>query len=96
MTDDKVHDLYCKAYETCQRADREGKSYIGFRRWRDGFRLIVSRDNCNGMSSARMGLTVPDWAQNVLYRLQECGFVHDLPLDNYFDELHEVGYDRRP
>ena len=90
---EEVHRLYCKAYEVCRRADKEGKGYIGFRHWKDSFRLIVSWDNCNGMSSARPGLGVAAWAQNVLYRLQECGFIH-LPLDDYFKKLHEVGYDR--
>jgi len=92
MNNDQVHELYCLAYRKCQQARDEGKDYIGFRRYKDDFRLIVSRDDCNGMSSARLGLGVADWAQNVLYRLQECGFVHDLPLDEYFDKMHEVGY----
>jgi len=41
-----------------------------------------------------MGLSITDWAENVLYRLQECGFVYDLPLDEYFEKLHETGYGR--
>ena len=90
----EAHSLYCKAYKICQRATGEGKDYIGFRRWKDSFRLIVSYDHCNGMSSARMGLSITDWAENVLYRLQECGFVYDLPLDEYFEKLHETGYGR--
>lgn len=87
----EVHDLYCLAYEKCRAARRKFREFIGFQKWGDGFRLIASRDDYGGRSSARMGMLVPDWASNVLYRLQEEGFI-DLPLDEYFEQLHEVGY----
>lgn len=91
-----IHQLYLSAYSICQRADRERKEYIGFRKdKRQGFKLIVSSDSNNGASSYRSGLMVPDWASNVLYRLRELGFV-DNPvedLDRYFSELNNVGYD---
>lgn len=87
----EVHDLYCLAYEKCRQARRKFREYIGFQKQGDGFRLIISRDNYGGKSSARMGLTVIDWASNVLYRLQEEGFI-DLPLDEYFEQSDEIGY----
>lgn len=85
----EVHDLYCLAYEKCALARHKFREFVGFQRRSDGFRLIVSRDDYGGKSSARMGLTVIDWASNVLYRLQEEGFI-DLPLDEYFEQLSEV------
>jgi hypothetical protein len=88
----QIHELYCKAFTACQRAIKQGDDYIGFRRYKSGFRLIVTWQNCNGKSSARMALGAADWASNVLYRLQDEGFI-DLPLDDYFTELHRTGYD---
>lgn len=89
----EVHDLYCLAYDKCRAARRKFREFIGFQKRGDGFRLIVSRDNYGGRSSARMGMLVTDWASNVLYRLQEEGFIDvDLPLDEYFEQLGEVGY----
>lgn len=88
----EVHQLYCRAYEVCQRARDEGKEYIGFQRAKDGgFKLIASRSNYGGRSSARMGLSVADWASNVLYRLREEAFIDDLPIDAYFEYLTAVG-----
>ena len=87
----QIHELYCKAFAICQRAIKQGDDCIGFRKHKDSFRLIVSRQNCTGKSSARMGLGVADWTSNVLYRLQDEGFI-DLPLDDYFDVLHRTGY----
>lgn len=88
----QIHGLYVQAYEACQRAIAAGKPYIGFRHKRGGgFTLIVSKSNCNGQSSAQLGLATADWASNVLYRLREQGFIEtDLPLDEYFEELHNV------
>jgi len=80
----EVHDLYCLAYDKCRAARRKLVEFIGFQKWDDGFRLIASRDDYGGKSSARMGLTTIDWAENVLYRLQEERFI-DLPLDEYFE-----------
>ena len=80
----EVHDLYCLAYDKCRAARRKGVEFVGFQRWKGGFRLIASRDDYGGKSSARMGMFVIDWAENVLYRLQEERFI-DLPLDEYFE-----------
>lgn len=90
---EKVHQLYCQAYEVCRRADLNSREYIGFQRQRaGGFRLVVSKSRHGGRSSARLGLLVPDWAENVLYRLQEESFIPaDWPLDDYFDALQGRG-----
>ena len=90
---EQIHNMYCLAYEKCQKARRAGAEYIGFRRHGDGYQLIISHTN-NGRSSARMGLSVADWACNVLYRLQDCGFIDsDWSLDEYFETLNKTGYD---
>lgn len=91
-----VHEIYCKAYETCQRARDQGKRYIGLQATKTGgFRLLAVKDSYAGTTCYRFDMLVPDWASNVVYRLVEGCFVPDLSPDDvnaYFDALHSTGY----
>ena len=97
-TINKVHKLYCQAYEVCRRADRQGKRYIALQATKKGgFRLAAVSMSHSGKSSFRfINMQLPDWASNVVYRLVEECLVSDLSsddIDAYFSKLHAVGYD---
>lgn len=86
-TDEKIHQMYERVHAACVRAIIRGKEYIGFQ-WKrsGGMRLVATGSNCGGKSSNRLDLSTHDWAVNVLYRLQEEGFISwDWPLDEWVD-----------
>ena len=93
----KVHELYCKAYETCQRARDAGKQHIALQATRRGeFRLAAVGPAYDGTTCYRFpNMQLPDWASNVVYRLVAECLVPDLSsddIDAYFDKLNTVGY----
>ena len=91
-----VHELYCKAYEACQRAVQQGKRHIALQATKKGgFRLAAVGGSYSGTTCYRFDMQVPDWASNVIYRLVQGYFIPELSsddIDAYFDALRSVGY----
>jgi hypothetical protein len=88
-----IHKAYLAAYSVCQRARDRNCQHIALQRKRGGgFRLAAVGASYTGITSARLGLGVTAWAENVLCRLADerlVDFDYDA-IDAYLEELNQV------